>query len=80
MNKKTILTIKLSEKIKQHELNRSYISDFKELIKDNGIIEEVSSIMNMYFERAYQQLKKMPENQYKSILLYLTDYIKNRDK
>ena len=80
MNKKTILTIKLSEKIKHHKLNKSYISDFIELIKDNGIVEEVTQMMNMYFEKACQELKVLQDNQYKNILIFLTDYIKNRDK
>jgi geranylgeranyl pyrophosphate synthase len=80
MNKKTILTVKLNEKIKKFKRLGSQVDSYRELIKENGIVEEVTHIMNQYFEQANYLLQGIPDNQYKEILCYLTDYIRNRDK
>jgi geranylgeranyl diphosphate synthase type II len=80
MNKKTILSIKLNDKIKKMMISRTHIDDYRKLIRENGIAEEVKNIMNQYFAKAYDSLKMIPDNQYKDMLMHLTEYIKNRDK
>ena len=80
MNKKTILTVKLYEKVKKIKLNKSEVYNFKELILENGITESVTQLMNQYFIKAGSLLKLIPDSRYKNILIHLTDYIKNRDQ
>jgi len=79
MHKKTILTTKLAG-LGLSDANLNDVDKFKKLILDEGIIEQVEKMVSNYFDTADQLLEKMPYNKYKENLVYLIDYIKNRDK
>jgi geranylgeranyl diphosphate synthase type II len=79
MNKKTILTTKLTDLGKAPN-SLSDLRVFKNQLISEGIDEEVSKMVESYFTKAYSLLKKIPDSHHKDTLRYLTDIIKNRDK
>jgi geranylgeranyl diphosphate synthase, type II len=79
MNKKTILTTKLFQTGQSiEELNE--VEQFKKYLEESGITVEVSEMVENYFANAYKLFELLPDNKYKSSLLQLTEYIKNREK
>lgn len=79
MNKKTILTTKLADLGKAPN-SLSDLRVFKNQLISEAIDEEVSKMVESYFTKAYNLLKKIPDSHHKDTLRYLTDIIKNRDK
>jgi len=79
MNKKTILTTKLAES-GQNITNISDVDEFKRHLENTGILNKVTEMVENYFSTAYSVFDSLPENSYKTMLLELTEYIKNRDK
>jgi geranylgeranyl diphosphate synthase type II len=80
MNKKTILSIKLAEKIEKDYGHSMSIEEYREQLHKHGIIEQVNKSIDSYFSQALQQLDHLPQNKYKRIIVYLLEYIKERDK
>lgn len=76
MNKKTILTIKL----KNHFAIPGDLAIFKSAIKETGVLKQVTEQYQAYFNTADFYLNKFPENNFKEALVYLVNFIKNRDK
>lgn len=79
MNKKTILTTKLAESGLLVE-DITEVDEFKKHLDESGVLNNVSKLVNNYFNTAYKNFDSIPENKYKTMLLVLTEYIKNRDK
>jgi len=79
MNKKTILTTKLGESGYSIE-NIREVKEFKKHLDNSGILDEVTKMVEKYFTSAYEIFDTLPDNNYKTMLLQLTDYIKNREK
>ena len=79
MNKKTILTTKLTESGHSIE-NINDVEEFKKLLHTSGTLDAVSLMVEKYFTTAYAIFETLPDNTYKTMLLELTDYIKSRDK
>jgi len=79
MNKKTILTTKLVQSGLSIE-NINDVNEFKKHLENSGIFEEISGMVEKYFTTAYETFDTLPDNNYKTMLLQLTDYIKNREK
>ena len=79
MNKKTILTTKLAESGLLVE-DITEVDEFKKHLDESGILNNVSKLVDNYFNTAYKNFDSIPENKYKTMLLVLTEYIKNRDK
>ncbi len=79
MNKKTILTTKLIQSGQLKE-NIKDVDKFKKYLEKSGITDEVSEMVENYFSSAYELYDVLPDNKYKSMLIDLTDYIKNREK
>jgi geranylgeranyl diphosphate synthase type II len=80
MNKKTILSIKLAEKVTEPLPESLTIEEYRSLLNQNGIIKQVVEMIDSYFSSALKQLDCLPDNQYKKIILHLSEYIKSRDK
>ena len=78
MNKKTILTTKLADKGIDSN-NYATVEEFKKQLQISGVLNEVADMAENYFKTAYRIFDTLPDNNYKSALLQLTDYIKNRD-
>jgi len=79
MNKKTILTTKLADVGKiPHSYND--IDSFKNILSQMGIVEQVTNMVDDYFNKAFSLFDNIPDNDYKDTLIYLVNYIKNRDK
>lgn len=80
MHKKTILSIKLREK-KDNTFGRiPSIDHYKRLLEDNGIIAQVTKMIDDYFFSARERLCVLPQNRYKDLILHLMEFIKARDK
>jgi geranylgeranyl pyrophosphate synthase len=80
MNKKTIITIRLSEKMDKPLNEAVSISKFKELLEIYNIVVEIQSLIDDYFKRAKNLLSQIPSNKYTSHLASLADHISNREK
>jgi geranylgeranyl diphosphate synthase, type II len=79
MNKKTILTTKLLQSGLSTE-NINDVNEFKKYLENSGIINEVSGMVDKYFTTAYEIFDTLQDNNHKTLLLQLTDYIKSREK
>jgi len=80
MNKKTIISIRLSERRGKPVDDIKSVDKFRELIQEYGLAEEIQSIADTYFVKAREMLDKIAPNEYRSYLYDLTDYIQNRKK
>jgi len=80
MNKKTIISIRLAKKRGKPVDNIKSVDNFRELIQQYGLAEEIQTIADEYFKKAKEMLGKIKPNEYISYLYGLTDYIQNREK
>jgi geranylgeranyl diphosphate synthase type II len=80
MNKKTILSIKLAEKLENSISDTVTVEKYRTLLNEKGIITQVTEMINAYFSSAKQQLDYLPDNSYKEIISNLLNYIRNRDQ
>ncbi len=80
MNKKTIVTTFLSEKVGKKPIDIKSLEKVKTLLKSHGIIEEIQQMTEIYFSKAKKLLLSMPQNEYTSLLFDLTDFIQTREK
>jgi len=80
MNKKTIITIRLSEKLGKPVGKTESVDEFKKLLEKYNIIDEIQTIADVYFVNAKDILTKLPRNEYTDFLNVLTDEIRYREK
>lgn len=80
MNKKTIISIRLSKKRGKPADDIKSVDKFRRLIKHYGLAEEIQIVADSYFKEAKDLLIKIPPNEYTSYLSDLTEYIQNRQK
>ncbi len=80
MNKKTFVTIKLHEKTRRVPGSIESVQEYRELLKQENVIPEVEKMVNTYFEQAGNNLDSLPENEFKDLLKYLINYLRQRDK
>lgn len=79
MNKQTILTILLRNKKVNKDFSNLSVQDFRGLLKETNVLQEVTDMYESYFETAYKNLAQLPQNKELRLLKCLTDYIKNRE-
>jgi len=77
MHKQTILSIRLRSVLKQ-DLNHLTFAQFKQQLKQSGVLQEVKDLYLKYFDQALQALEKLPENEFNQKLRELTRVIQNR--
>lgn len=87
MDKKTYITLKYHERLNQdRELQKRYpghetdfisFADYQQALKDLGIIDEVETAANAYFEKSLQRLREVSAAQDHS-LYRLTDFLYHR--
>ena len=80
MNKKTIISIRLTEKIGKSVENIKSVDKFRELIQQYRLAEEIQKVADDYFSNAREMINKISPNEYTSYLYDLTDYIQKRKK
>ena len=80
MHKQTILTILLSQKIAAGDIFKMSLGEFKEALKDNGVVKEVRDIYTAHFNDAENYLRQLPVSEGRDGLLALSAMIKNRQK
>jgi geranylgeranyl pyrophosphate synthase len=79
-NKKTIVSIKLYKSAGITDLYQYQLAEIKQLLDKHGVINEVNRISESYFSKAYAYLRKITGTEYKQLLIYILDLIKNREK
>ncbi len=80
MHKKTIISIRLIEKTGQAEYDMLSVEQFKQLLAENDILQEIKSMVDNYFEAAVHAANQLPENEFLAFLLEISAYIQNREK
>ena len=80
MNKKTIISIRLSEKIGKPVDGIKSVDKFRNLIEKYGLAKEIQLNADSYFNEARVILSKITPSEYTAYLYDLTDYIQNRQK
>jgi geranylgeranyl pyrophosphate synthase len=80
MNKKTIMSIRLSEKMGKSIDDIRSVEKFRQLIEQYGLVKEIQVVSDNYFNEARDILRKITPCEYTSYLFDLTDYIQNREK
>ncbi len=80
MNKKTIISIRLSKKREEPADDIKSVDKFRQLIEYHGLAEEIQVVADSYIKEAKDLLGKIPPNEYTSYLYALTEYIQNRQK
>ncbi len=78
MHKQTILTIKLRPHLSHRSLWKLSLQEYRSLLRESGVLQEVEAMAGQYFDRAYQALAHLPESRAKDILLRLTEFIQKR--
>lgn len=90
--KKTFLILKAKEKAQnenhmellsrfcaEHGLTEDYIIDMQDMFNELGIIEEAKTEIDRYFSLAKNELKKLDNNFYVDMLIWLIDKMNKRD-
>lgn len=78
MNKQTILTIMLHQKIGKTKFNKLDLAEYKKALDKEGVLDNVLQISADYFSNAQRSLSNFANSEYKSEMLELVDQIKNR--
>jgi geranylgeranyl pyrophosphate synthase len=78
-NKKTIVSIKLQKSAGIMDPYQYQLAEIKQLLDKHGVINEVNRICETHFSKAYGFLNKITGTEYKQLLIYILDYIKNRE-
>jgi geranylgeranyl pyrophosphate synthase len=80
MNKKTIISVRLSKMRGKPVDDIKSVDKFRQLIEQFGLAEEIQTVADGYFKEAQNMLEKLSPNGYTEYLHGLTDYIQNRQK
>lgn len=65
--------------LKDDEYSEEEILKIIELIKENDGIEKSMEIANKYSDKAFKNIKKLPENEYRDILMEITKLMLSRE-
>lgn len=69
----------LVEVLAKDSYSREDVHQVISLVNDCGGVKKASEIAKKYTDKAYKQIKSLPENQYKNILLEVTKSLLDRD-
>jgi geranylgeranyl pyrophosphate synthase len=78
MHKQTILSIKLRQKIGTAAFNALDLAAYRNALKDEGILQEMSDVCEGYFEKARGALQVFRNTPHKEIMLEFTEQIRKR--
>ena len=69
----------LIKSIKKHNKNKSRVKEIIALVKDTGGLNYAVEKMNYYHKIALDDLKKLPDNEFKESLIDMINYVIERD-
>ncbi|MDC3109786.1 polyprenyl synthetase family protein [Flavobacteriales bacterium] len=69
----------LIKSIKKHNKNKSRVKEIIALVKDTGGLNYAVKKMNYYHKIALDDLKKLPDNEFKESLIDMINYVIERD-
>ena len=69
----------LIKSIKKHNKDKSRVKEIIALVKDTGGLNYAVEKMNYYHKIALDDLKKLPENEFKESLIDMINYVIERD-
>lgn len=79
MKKKTILTILLTEITNDQSFFDLPLHEFKNLLQQHAVLNQVEEMYQAYFKTAYSKLDEFPQNEHTTHLRQLTDMIRDRN-
>ena len=65
--------------IKKHNTDKSIIKEIISLVKETGGLEYAIEKMNYFHKLALDDLKKLPDNEFKKSLIDMINYVIQRD-
>jgi len=71
--------IKFEELLKDDEYDEDEIKQIVDAVKDNGGIKEAIKISEKYTKKAFRDINKLPDNEYKQILLEVVERLLVRE-
>lgn len=80
MNKKTILTLRLAEKIDAPASAIKSVIEFRNLLDSYKIVDDVKEMVRQYYNNAQHSLEQLTKNHYLTQLYELTGQIQSRNK
>ena len=69
----------LIKSIKKHNKDKSRVKEIIALVKDTGGLNYAVEKMNYYHKTVLDDLKKLPENEFKESLIDMINYVIERD-
>jgi geranylgeranyl diphosphate synthase type II len=80
MHKKTIVNVRLMEKMNTADLSIASLSDLKHNLTQMDVLQDIQTMIDAYFSKAKSALGKIPPNPYTTLLAEFGDSIQNREK
>jgi len=77
-HKQTILALKLQETYPQKEIFGLALPEFKKLLYESGLAAETEKLFLDHYEKAYDLLRRLPDNAARVLLWELTDFVRKR--
>jgi len=78
-HKQTILVIKLSEIMPLKEVFDLTLEQFRARLEETGVLTAVQHMSDRYFDAAFENLRRLPENHARQILEHLATFIRKRE-
>ena len=77
-HKQTILILKLREKYPKHDLFSLSLEDFRILLRESGVAEEVKERFEKHYDTAFEMLSQLPDSKARRLLRELSGFIRAR--
>jgi len=78
-NKKTIVSLKLLKSAGIKDPFQYQLAEIQQLLDKYGVTHEINRMSESYFSKAYACLDKITGTEYKQLLIYILDFIRNRE-
>lgn len=78
MQKQTLLSIKLREKIGAKAFDALSFEDYTQHLKNKNVLDETQDLADQYFEKARHALEAFPDGKARDLMLGFAEYIQKR--
>ncbi len=78
MHKQTLLAIKLQKAYPQRDIFTLSLTDFRRLLQESAVLQETRASSEAYFNTAFANLKRFPQNEARRLLGRLMEFIRSR--
>jgi len=78
MHKQTLLAIKLQQRFPQRDIFALSLTDFRRLLQESAVLEETRASSQAYFNTAFANLERFPQNEARSLLRRVMEFIRSR--